>query len=109
MRPSAEVLAPGKLVLIGEYTVLDGAPAAVLAINRGVRCEVLPGSGISTPDGDTRFVAPARAPGRTLRQDDVDAGHAAEAPQFSWRGRGDGVRAIQNHLDAVAAATAQGS
>ena len=48
-----------KLVLIGEYTVLDGAPAAVLAINRGVRCEVLPGSGIVTPDGDTRFVAPA--------------------------------------------------
>jgi phosphomevalonate kinase len=56
---SPEVRAPGKLVLVGEYAVLDGAPAAVLAIDRGVRCEVLPGEGILTPDGDTRFVAPA--------------------------------------------------
>ncbi|MFT5685748.1 MAG: phosphomevalonate kinase [Myxococcota bacterium] len=54
-----EVRAPGKLVIIGDYAVLDGAPAAVLAIDRGVRCEVLAGDGIVTPDGDTRFVAPA--------------------------------------------------
>ncbi len=54
-----EVHAPGKLVLIGDYAVLDGAPAAVLAIDRGVRCEILPGDGIVTPDGDARFVAPA--------------------------------------------------
>ncbi|MEL6343288.1 MAG: hypothetical protein AAFV53_09125 [Myxococcota bacterium] len=56
-----EVLAPGKLVLLGEYAVLDGAPSLVIAINRGVRCEILPGEGIETPDGDTRFVAPALA------------------------------------------------
>ena len=50
---------PGKLVLAGEYAVLDGAPAVVLAIDRGVECFVERGSGIITPDGDTRFVEPA--------------------------------------------------
>ncbi|MFT4978542.1 MAG: phosphomevalonate kinase [Myxococcota bacterium] len=59
MRPFAEVRAPGKLVLLGEYAVLDGAPALVIAIDRGVRCEIVEGNGIETPDGDTRFVAPA--------------------------------------------------
>jgi phosphomevalonate kinase len=64
------VFAPGKLVLVGEYAVLDGEPAIVLAINRGVRCDVSLGGSkveIETPDGDTRFVAPAlasAAPGR---------------------------------------------
>lgn len=51
-----EVRSPGKLVIAGEYAVLDGAPALVLAIDRGVRCEVLPGRGVQTPDGDDRFV-----------------------------------------------------
>lgn len=66
----AVVLAPGKLVLVGEYAVLDGAPAIVLAIDRGVRCVVRPGGRtieVHTPDGDTRFVSPAlegAAPGR---------------------------------------------
>lgn len=32
--------APGKVVLWGEYAVLAGAPAAVLAVNRQVVCEV---------------------------------------------------------------------
>lgn len=59
MQPYAEVCAPGKLVLLGEYAVLDGAPALVIAINRGVRCTLSAGNGIETPDGDTRFVAPA--------------------------------------------------
>lgn len=64
------VLAPGKLVLMGEYAVLDGAPAIVLAIDRGVRCDIDTGGmghRIETPDGDTRFVAPPLAsapPGR---------------------------------------------
>lgn len=56
------VYAPGKLVLLGEYAVLDGAPALVLAIDAGVRCEVFEHPAevrIHTPDGDTRFVAPA--------------------------------------------------
>lgn len=54
-----DVLAPGKLVIVGEYAVVDGAPAVVLAIDRGVRCEVRQGEGIETPDGDDRFVRPA--------------------------------------------------
>lgn len=56
------VLAPGKLVLVGEYAVVDGVPAVVIAIDRGVRCRVRPVEGplrITTPDGDSRFVAPA--------------------------------------------------
>jgi mevalonate pyrophosphate decarboxylase len=53
------VVAPGKIVLVGEYAVLDGGPAIVMAVDRGVRCDVLEGSGIETPDGDARFVAPA--------------------------------------------------
>ena len=53
------IYVPGKIVLAGEYAVLDGAPSLVLAINRGVGCHVLPGSGIETPTGDSRFVKPA--------------------------------------------------
>lgn len=49
------VEAPGKLVLLGEYAVLDDAPAVVAAVDRGVRCVVSPGEGVSTP-GDDRFV-----------------------------------------------------
>ena len=54
------VRAPGKLVLAGEYAILDGAPALVLAINRGVECLISTGTGIETPTGDTRFVEHAR-------------------------------------------------
>jgi len=55
------VLAPGKLMIAGEYAVLDGAPAIVLAIDRGVRCDIVPADTltIQTPDGDDRFVRPA--------------------------------------------------
>lgn len=56
-----DVLAPGKIVLCGEYAAVDGAPALVLAVNRGVRAAVRPGSGVQTPQGDDRFVAPALA------------------------------------------------
>lgn len=51
--------APGKLFLVGEYAVLDGAPAVVAAIDRGVRVEVGPGDSITTPGGDDRFVRAA--------------------------------------------------
>lgn len=56
--------APGKLVLMGEYAVLDGAPAIVLAVNRGVEVVVAPPQAgeaqqIETPDGDDRFVRAA--------------------------------------------------
>ena len=53
-----EILVPGKLVIAGEYAVLDGAPALVLAIEHGVGCRIEEGTGIDTPTGDTRFVAP---------------------------------------------------
>ena len=54
------IRAPGKIVLAGEYAVLDGAPAIVLAINRGVECEIAKGSGFVTPMNDTRFIEHAR-------------------------------------------------
>ncbi|MFT4624707.1 MAG: phosphomevalonate kinase [Myxococcota bacterium] len=55
------VVAPGKIVLIGEYAVLDGGPAVVAAVDRGVACDMRPGPSfqITTPDGDDRFVRPA--------------------------------------------------
>ena len=37
-----EVSAPGKLILLGEYSVLFGAPAAVMAVNRRTRVELAP-------------------------------------------------------------------
>ena len=54
------VLAPGKLVLVGEYAVLDGAPAIVAAVDRGVRCGVSPGDAVETP-ADDRFARAALA------------------------------------------------
>jgi phosphomevalonate kinase len=65
------IVAPGKLVLVGEYAVVDGAPAIVAAVDRGVRCDVEPGSGIVTP-GDDRFVRAAllgAPPGRYVFSD----------------------------------------
>jgi phosphomevalonate kinase len=56
------VLAPGKVVLLGEYAVLDGAPALVAAVDRGVRCDVSSSPSdqrIVEAPGDTRFVAAA--------------------------------------------------
>jgi phosphomevalonate kinase len=40
-----EVSAPGKLVLIGEYGVLFGAPALVMAVDRRARVELIPAEG----------------------------------------------------------------
>jgi phosphomevalonate kinase len=37
--------APGKLVLLGEYAVLEGAPALVLAVDRRARISLFPASG----------------------------------------------------------------
>jgi phosphomevalonate kinase len=52
-------IAPGKVVLMGEYAVLDGAPALVLAVDRGVACEVHPADRVVIEALDTRFVGPA--------------------------------------------------
>ena len=57
------VRAPGKVVLLGEYAVLDGAPAIVAAVDRGVACAVTPSARmeVRTPTGDDRFVRAALA------------------------------------------------
>jgi phosphomevalonate kinase len=55
------VRAPGKVVLLGEYAVLDGAPAIVAAVDRGVACDVerADALAIEVPRGDDRFVRAA--------------------------------------------------
>lgn len=60
-----EAHAPAKLVLMGEYAVLDGAPAIVAAVNRLVRVELVP-----TPA--------AEADGRWHVTSDLGGGHEAE-------------------------------
>lgn len=72
--------APGKLVLSGEYAVLAGAPALVLAVDRRVRCSLTPRSqGDWRIDGrgfaerlaltkDAAFAAPANTTAGILRQ-----------------------------------------
>jgi phosphomevalonate kinase len=65
------VVAPGKIVLLGEYAVLDGAPSVVAAVDRGVQCRFELGGEalrLHTP-GDDRFaraalVAVQAPPGR---------------------------------------------
>jgi len=62
MDSSRSFIAPGKIVLLGEYAVLDGAPAIVAAVNRGVRCTVSPHpSRLDIDAVNHRFVGPALA------------------------------------------------
>jgi phosphomevalonate kinase len=60
---SRRFVAPGKVVVLGEYAVLDGAPALVAAVDIGVACTFTPGDTQTTtsPYGDTRFVDAALA------------------------------------------------
>ena len=53
-----EISAPGKMVLLGEYAVLFGAPAAVTAVNRRARVELAPSA-----SNHWRLIAPGLAPG----------------------------------------------
>lgn len=57
-----EARAPGKMAVLGEYAVLAGAPALVLAVDRRCRASLAPRGG--RPDGpsrlETRFPEPAR-------------------------------------------------
>lgn len=72
-----EAVAPGKLLVIGEYAVLDGAPALAMAVDRRVRVRVAP-----APRGVGRLSAPQlgidRAPahlvGGELRCPDASGG-----------------------------------
>ncbi|HET7586579.1 MAG TPA: hypothetical protein VFL45_00705 [Gammaproteobacteria bacterium] len=56
MRGDQNILtsAPGKLVLLGEYAVLEGAPALVMAVNRRARVTLT-----DNPDGDYVIDAPS--------------------------------------------------
>ena len=79
--------APGKLVALGEYAVLDGAPAVVLAVDRYVEATIE-----ANPDGSCRLVtrAPEPAevrfsPGQPSGSKLVDLVVAALGPPLAWR------------------------
>ncbi len=57
MNPVIHSRAPGKVVLIGEYAVLDGAPALAMAVDRYARVTLEPGSGRSGTLAAPKLVA----------------------------------------------------
>ncbi|HEU4857968.1 MAG TPA: hypothetical protein VFS86_11795 [Rhodanobacteraceae bacterium] len=72
--------APGKLALLGEYAVLEGAPALVLAVNRRAHVRLADSVG-----GDWEIVSPtlelaARLPARG----DVDARREGVPGELAW-------------------------
>ncbi|MFH1469423.1 MAG: hypothetical protein ABIO70_33870 [Pseudomonadota bacterium] len=86
--PSERIVhAPGKLVLMGEYAVIDGGPALVTAVHRGVGCAVAPAAGfeVLTP-GDDRLARGALraigAPPARYRFFDLDPPGVAGKPGF---------------------------
>ncbi|HEY9182858.1 MAG TPA: hypothetical protein VIQ99_06645 [Gammaproteobacteria bacterium] len=79
--------APGKLVALGEYAVLEGAPAVVLAVDRYAEATIAP-----SPDGlchlATRAAEPVEvrfAPGAPSGSALVDLVVAAVDPALAWR------------------------
>jgi phosphomevalonate kinase len=76
--------APGKLVALGEYAVLDGAPAVVLALDRYAEVSIEPSADVcrltmlAGADAETRFAA-GESSGAPL----VDL-VAAAAPHLRW-------------------------
>jgi phosphomevalonate kinase len=79
--------APGKLVALGEYAVLDGAPAVVLAIDRHVEASIGPGTGgrCRLTTRSDAVVERRFAPGETSGAPLVDLVVAA-APRLAWIG-----------------------
>ena len=79
------IFAPGKLVVLGEYAVLDGAPAIVAAVDRGVVCTVSEGDSVETP-GDDRFaragLSAAEAPRRRYLFSDAVPWTLEDKPGF---------------------------
>jgi len=78
--------APGKVVALGEYAVLDGAPAVVLAVDRFVEVAVGPST-----DGTCRLVTRGAgvaervfAPGQSSGAALVDRVTAAVEPPLAW-------------------------
>lgn len=88
---SAVCSAPGKLVLLGEYSVLFGHPAVVAAVNRRAGVEVLPSDGfrwqVSAPgyaEAPAAFEVPADGV-RWLEPAGQEAGRWALVEQvFAW-------------------------
>jgi phosphomevalonate kinase len=81
--------APGKLVVLGEYAVLDGAPALVLAVDRYAEA-TLEASGdgacrvqIQTAERSERRFAPGESSGAAL----IDLVTASTRPPLAWHGR----------------------
>ena len=78
--------APGKLVALGEYAVLDGGPAVVLAVDRFVEVELAPNAAgicrLTTRSAETaeRAFAPRESSGAGL----VDLVAAAVTPALPW-------------------------
>jgi len=78
--PPVEATAPGKLVLLGEYAVLEGAPAVVAAVERRARVRVRPA------DGDRwRIVAPGLLGGAVAVSVGADGGLGREDPDTGGR------------------------
>ena len=80
---SVSTSAPGKVILSGEYAVLDGAPAIVMAVDRRARVTVFPGDGdwhrVSAPgliEGEIEFsvddAGDLRPNGSTTQDSSVD-------------------------------------
>ena len=92
---SRRFFAPGKVVVVGEYAVVDGAPAVVAAVGIGVglRWSASDTRDVQTPYGDTRFVDAAL--------------HAAAAPTGLYTFSDDGGPALASKpgLGGSAAAT----
>jgi phosphomevalonate kinase len=78
--------APGKLVALGEYAVLDGAPAVVLAVDRYVEASIAPSAdgacrlALYAPELAERRFAPGDTSGAPL----VDLVASAVAPGLAW-------------------------
>lgn len=68
MSSAVQASAPGKLILLGEYAVLEGAPAVVMAVDRRARVTLRPAAaeswtaaatGLMDEPADFRFEAPS--------------------------------------------------
>jgi len=72
--------APGKLVLLGEYAVLEGAPALALAVDRRARATLAPAT-----DDAWEIVSPTFGVEARLRMDGAGAAWSDAAPDaLAW-------------------------
>src|SRR5512138_1621951 len=78
--------APGKLVALGEYAVLDGAPALVLALDRfaEVRIDASPDEACHLTTRPPQPVRATFAPGEPSGASLLDLVTAAAAPPLAW-------------------------